>query len=304
MEWFWIALIAPALWSASNHIDKYLLTRYFKGGGVGTLIIFSSGIGFLAAFIIAIIHPEVLSHAPKNALLIALNSFLYIIALFPYLHALKKDDASTATPIFQFIPVFSYFLAWLILKETLSASQVVGGLFVIIGAIGISLELQKGERLRIKKDVFFLMAISSFLLALNTLFFKYFALQTDFWITSFWEYVGFSIFTLLLLIFVRPYRREFISVLKQNAAMVITLDALNELITIFAKVAFNFASLLAPITLVWITNGFQPLFVFIYGILLTLLFPRIASENITRHHLAHKFVAIAVMFVGTYFLNR
>lgn len=40
MTWFFIALIGPALWSMGNHIDKYLLQKYLRGGGIGALIIF------------------------------------------------------------------------------------------------------------------------------------------------------------------------------------------------------------------------------------------------------------------------
>ena len=34
MNWFLIALLPPALWSVTNHFDKYLLSKFFKGGGV------------------------------------------------------------------------------------------------------------------------------------------------------------------------------------------------------------------------------------------------------------------------------
>jgi hypothetical protein len=47
MEWFYIALAAPALWSAVNYIDKYLVEKYFKGGGIGALLIFSSLVGII-----------------------------------------------------------------------------------------------------------------------------------------------------------------------------------------------------------------------------------------------------------------
>ena len=34
MNWFFVALIAPILFSVSNYIDKFLLSRYFKKGAV------------------------------------------------------------------------------------------------------------------------------------------------------------------------------------------------------------------------------------------------------------------------------
>lgn len=301
MNWFLIALIPPALWSATNHLDKYLIGKFFKGGGVGALMVFSSLIGLFLLPFIAFFHPEVLVFSAKN-ILIAANGFLYILAILPYFYALDKDEASTCVPLFQFVPVFSYILAYFVLGETLSSNQLLGGLFIVAGAIGISLDLS-GKKIKFKKEVFWLMMLSSLIFALNFLFFKYFAVQSSFWFTSFWEYVGFAVFAFLLMVFVKSYREQFITVMKTNRAVVLGLNGANEVINIIAKVSFNFASLLTPITITWIVNGFQPLFVFGYGVILTLLFPKIVKEDISRKSLTQKVLAILVMFVGTYFLN-
>jgi drug/metabolite transporter (DMT)-like permease len=302
MNWFLIALIPPALWSATNHIDKYLLGKYFKGGGVGALMVFSSLIGLFLLPIIAIWHPEVLSFS-QNSILIAVNGFLYILAVLPYFYALQKDEASIAVPLFQLIPVFSYVLAYFVLGETLTNNQILGGLLIVIGAIAISLDLTDGKKIKFKKEVFWLMMLSSLIFALNFLFFKFFAIQSSFWFTSFWEYVGFAVFAFLLMIFIKPYRREFISVMKKNRVAVLTLNGVNEIINIIAKVSFNYASLLTPITITWIVNGFQPLFVFAYGVILTIFFPHISKESLLKKHLAQKIMAIIVMFLGTYLLS-
>lgn len=132
MNWFLIALIPPAIWSVTNHFDKYLLSKYFKGGGVGALMIFSSVIGAAIVGVITITHPEVLSYPFEKGVFIALNGFVYLLAILPFLYALKKDETSVAVPMFQLIPVFTYFLAWLILGETLSSSQLFGGLLIIV----------------------------------------------------------------------------------------------------------------------------------------------------------------------------
>lgn len=304
MNWFLIALIPPAIWSATNHFDKYLVSKYFKGGGVGALMMFSSLIGVFILGVIAIIHPEVLSYPVTKGFFIALNGFVYLLATLPYLYALRKDEASIAVPMFQMIPVFTYFLAWLILGETLNGSQLLGGILIILGAVIISLELSEVNKISIKKEVLFLMTISSLFFSLNFIFFKYFAINATFWVTSFWEYVGFAIFSFFLFVFIKKYRDEFVSAIKANKVTVLTLNGINEILNIIAKLAFNFASLLTPIALTWIVDGFQPFFVLVYGVLLTMFFPHISQENISRKHLAHKILAISIMFIGTFFINK
>ncbi len=302
MDWFLIALIPPALWSATNHLDKYLISKFFKGGGVGALMVFSSLIGLLLLPFIALWHPEVLVFSTQN-ILIAINGFLYILAVLPYFYALQKDEASICVPLFQLIPVFSFVLAYFVLGETLNNNQLLGGLLIVLGAIGISLDLSERKKVKFKNEVFWLMMLSSLIFALNFLFFKYFAIKSSFWFTSFWEYVGFAVFAFLLMVFVKSYREQFIDVLRHNRVTVLSLNGANEIVNIMAKVAFNFASLLAPITVIWIVNGFQPFFVFAYGVILTLLFPKIVKENISGKSLIQKILAILIMFVGTYFLN-
>ena len=303
MNWFLIALLPPTLWSVTNHIDKYLLAKYFKGGGVGALMVFSSIIGVFLLPIIIFLHPEVLRF-DSNSLLIALNGFLYILAVLPYFYALQKDEASITVPIFQLIPVFSYVLAYLVLGETLTKFQMLGGTFIVAGAIGISLDLSENKKVKFKKEVFWLMFLSSLIFALNFLFFKYFTIQSDFWFTSFWEYIGFAIFATLFMIFIKPYREQFLTVLKTNRVAVLGINGVNEVVNIIAKISFNFASLLTPVTMVWIVNGLQPFFVFLYGVLLTLLFPHISQEDISRKSLYQKILAILVMFIGTYLINK
>jgi uncharacterized membrane protein len=303
MNWFLLGLIPPAIWSLTNHFDKYLVSKFFKGSGVGALMIFSSLIGLIILPIVAVIHPEALRTAPSTAILLALNGSLYVLATLPYFYALSKDETSVAVPLFQLIPMFSYVLARIVLGETLLPEQIFGGILIVLGAIGISLELKKGKRIRFKKEVFWLMMLSSFIFAVNFLFFKFFAVRENFWTASFWEYVGFAAVALLLFAFVKPYRTEFIGVIRKNSGLVLGLNGINEILNIIGKVTFNFASLLAPITLTWIVNGFQPLFVFAYGILITLFLPKIAQEDISKRQLIQKGVAILVMFAGTYILN-
>lgn len=261
MNWFLIALIPPALWSVTNHLDKYLVSKFFKGGGVGTLMVFSSIIGLFVLPFIAFLHPEVLAIS-KVGLLVALNGFIYLLAALPFFYALQKDEASVCVPIFQLVPVFTFVLAYFVLGETLTKTQILGGILIVAASVFISLDLKNLRKVKIKKDVLGLMAIASLLYSLNFMFFKFFALESNLWFTMFWEYVGFAVFALLIMVFVKSYRKQFLEVLKNNKVTVLSLNGLNEIINLIAKGVFNYASLLTPITLTWIVNGFQPFFVF------------------------------------------
>lgn len=303
MTWFFIALISPALWALTNYIDKYLVDTFFKQKTVGALVLFSALVGFLIFPIILIFKPDVLNAGLLDVSLVILSGFIYVFALMPYLHALKMDEASVVVPIFQIIPFFSYILGYIFLNERLSAIQIGGSLLIIFGAVIISLDFGK-EKICFKGKILMLMLLSSLLYALNIFIFKFIAIKESFWTTSFWEYVGFSMAAVLILIVIKSYREQFVSTLKHNSSSMIGLNIFNELLNIGAKIIFNFATLLAPLALVWTVNGFQPFFVFIFGFLITLMFPAFVKEKIEKKFIFQKIFAILVMFLGGWLINK
>jgi uncharacterized membrane protein len=285
VDWLYIALLSPALWAAGNHIDKFLLAKRLRAGGVGSLILFSSLIGFVPVFLILFIHPAVLDISLRNAGIVILNGALYIASLLPYLHALHRDEASIVVPLFQTTAVFSYIFGLLVLGETLTLLQGLAAALIILGSLALSLEFQpklEAQRLRIKTDVLLLMLLASLLNALNWLLFKFVAVQEDFWVSSFWEYIGFISFGVLAFLWVKPWRDEFFAVLKANSASVLSLAALNEGLSLTAKIATNIASLTAPLALISTVHGLQPAFVLGYGVLLTLFVPSYGKENLSK----------------------
>jgi uncharacterized membrane protein len=301
MNWLFIALVAPLLWALSNVIDKYLVSKYFRSD-TGTLVLYSSFIGLPLALLIAFVNPLVLAIEPLTALFVMLNSFLLIIYLFPYLRALSKADASVVVTLFQTIPVFSYLLALVLLGERISGLQAAGALVIIIGAVGISLEIE-GRRLRIRTDVVLLQLCASFLIALNYALFKVFSLQVDFWTVSFWQYTGFFVFGLVLFVSARSYRERFIASVRQNRGIIIGLNAMNELINITGVVVFTYASLLAPLALLWAVNGFQPFFIFVLSAVAAALFPSIIREDLRRSVVVRKLIFMLVVLFGTYLIS-
>jgi uncharacterized membrane protein len=303
MNWFYVAIISPALWAIVNHTDKYLLSKYFKGGGIGSLAIFSSLIGVFASPLIAIFYPAVFNIHLSHAILIILNGFLYVVGLLPYMYALHKDETSVVVPLFQTIPVFSYILAFYTLGETLTTIQIIACLLVIIGAITLSFDFQQ-KRPKFKMEVFGLMFLASFSVALNSLIFKFVTLNADFWTTSFWEYIGFTLTAIFLLTCIKSYRNQFLSSLKFNKMPILGLNILNEIINIIAKFTLNYATILAPLAIVWTINGFQPLFVLLYGIILTIFFPKISKEGLARGQVMQKVLAIFLMFFGIHLLHN
>ena len=238
---------------------------------------------------------------PFLAILTMIVGMLYVLYLFPYLIALNIEESSRVIPIFQTIPVFGAILAFIVLGEVLTIEQIIAGLLIILGAIGISTRFSSNS-FKLNKKVLFLMLLASLMVALSAVAFKFVAISTDFFTTLFWQQVGFVVFGLILFIIKKEYRKQFIQVFILNSKKIIGLNVFNEIINIVALIIFNYATLLAPMGLVWVINGFQPLFIFILGVIITLFFPKFGKESIDKN-LYYKNIFIGIMLIGAMILG-
>jgi len=170
MSWFLIAFTSTLFWSATNFIDKYLISRYFKERGIAVLMIFSALIGLALLPVILIIKGGQVFDLPWGDILILLVSgIIYVFAILPYFFALRDEDASLVAPFFQSIPVFSYFLGLIFLGEQLTGLQMIAALLIILGAVGLSADFS-GRKKLFRWRTFGLMMLSSFLYSLNIFF--------------------------------------------------------------------------------------------------------------------------------------
>src|ERR1700733_6191962 len=216
VSWIVFAFSGPVLWAISVHLDKYLVDRFFKESNVAVLLLFTAFVGVLLLPFIWYFEPSVTTPGAGSIALIVLSGILYMGALLLYLRALQGEEASVVAPYFQAGPLFGYALAYFVLGETLTGRRLAGGILILIGALIVSVRFDQGPRI-FKARLAALMLPCGFAIALSGLIFKIFAIEVEFWTTTFWMFAGEAMFgcALLLLPF---YRKEFTTVLRHNTA--------------------------------------------------------------------------------------
>ena len=302
-NWFFLALIAPILWSMVNHLDKYMLSKYLKDRGVGALLIFSSLASIVVLPFLAIFYrSKIFNISLIDFSILFIIGFLSATAFYFYLRAIDMEEASIVIPIFQFDPIFGYILSYFILKESLGINQIFASILILIGIILISVEIDIDNKFKFKKKVLLLVATSSFMFALSGVLFKKLALIDSFWVSIFWQYVGLTVFGILILIFHKKFRQNFIEMVVAPKLKILSLNIISEILYIIGALANNFALLIAPVALVFVVNSYQPLFVFFAGVLLTMFLPQFVSEKISHKHFFHKLISIIIILIGSYLL--
>ncbi len=302
MAWLVFAFSGPVLWAISTHFDKYLVERFFKHTDVALLLLFTAFIGVLTLPFIAYFEPEFASIPPRSIALIVLSGILYMGAMLFYLRALQSEEASVVAPFFQAVPLFGYVLAYFFLGETLSLRQMAGGAMIVAGTLSVSLRLDGGARV-FKLRLALLMLACGLAAALSGLIFKIFAIEVEFWTTTFWMFVGEAIFGIALLCF-GAYRKQLATMLRKNAAALLTINGSNELVNLGGTLGNRYALMLAPLSLVQAIGSTTTLFVFAFGVGLSIFFPGVGRETLSLREMLQKGVAALFVAAGVALVAR
>jgi uncharacterized membrane protein len=293
--WLLLAFCGPVCWAVSTHIDKYLVDRYFHDSDTAVLMLFTAFLGVALLPLIWWIEPALLKPSLTAIAVMTASGVLYMGAILFYLRAIQSEEASVVAPLFQASTLFTFLLGYLFLRERLAIAQLLGVGLIICGAL--SLSFRRGPKARkFKSSLIALMLGATFVMSLSTVLFKFFAIRGDFWTTTFWTFVGEGLFGVLLLL-MPGYRRQFADMFRQNPGAVIGVNAANEVINLGGGLSVRYASLLAPVALVSAISSTTTFFVFFFGILLTLFFPKFGREDLSAGNLVRKGVG-ALLITG------
>lgn len=302
MTWFFIALVGPFLFALTNYIDKILLEKYFKKGGVGTILLFSSLLSVIALPFLFLMDPTVFSIGVKNILALSIVGILNVGVLWCYLLALKDNEASVVIVFYQLVPVFGGILGYFFLGEILTSLQMIAMAIIILGTTIVAFEIDSDNHFKLRKGTILPMLAASLFWATGGVIFKAVALEENVWRSLFWEHFMLTVVGIIIFMFVNSYRNNFLNAIRSNSKAILSINGVNELIYISGNIMVAYAYLLAPIGLVLLTESFQPIFVLVIGIIFTLFFPKILTEKIEAKHLWPKIIAILITGIGTYLL--
>lgn len=303
MSWFLIALSAQILLALVLVFDKFLVKNYSIGEkGSGGLALFTSFVGLISSAIILIFIKGIFDIPINDKLLLLGAGAIYFICIVLYLYTLEIEDISVVAPWFSTIPIFGYLLGYFALGEVLTKFQIIGSIIVLIGVLIVSIDFEIEEKNKFKWKPAFYIVLACLLFAISGLMFKYVTVEDNFWISSFWEYLGLGFAGILTFVFSPKFRKEFSYMNKQGGIKIFALNWFGEFFTIAGNMLTSYALLLAPLALVYVVGSLEPVIVLIFVVIGTNFFPHIITEKIHKQVLIPKIVAIAIIIVGSMFL--
>jgi len=301
MSWLLVTISFYLILAVVFLVDKYLLTGSIPNPHVYTFFVGFSSISVL------IFVPFVRFYIPtfSQIILALLAGAIFIYALFWFYKSLQLFEASRVIPaITGLVPLLTFGLVYISSfgKEILSFPEIIAFILLIFGSFLITAEKGKFINLESLK----ISAICAFLLSLSFVLLKYVYLVQPFWNGFIWTRIGSFLMALCFFIFTREVREEVfqkrISFKKKTMGIFIANQAAGG----GASILQNWAISLAPLAYVAVINalqGIQYAFLLIFTTLISLKFPQLLKEEISKEIIFQKISAILLIGAGLVMLS-
>ncbi len=284
------AFISPASHSLSNIFDAYITGNLFKK--TSTTIFYANITNIFGPLALLLMGPVqfIPIDAAPYAVLIGLINVGY---LFPYYAALKTTDTSIVAALFSLEKIFIPFWAYMVVNEILQPVQYLGFGIIIIASLFLNLE--NTNRIKINKG-FWLMLLAAVMLSFENVFYKKILQQTDWVSAAFWS----AVLTYILrwaILFRKSMRQDIIKNFQKykinfsKFCFIEIFDQLGNLAPVFALSAI-------PVLVETSISSTQPIFVIIYGYILTKLFGNRFKENLTHKEIIKKLICFIFIGIG------
>jgi len=295
---YFFAILGYALYASVNYVDKFVLQKYEIEPAVISIY---TGFSALIASLLILLFTGFHLLTFQSASVIIISGILTQFYLLPYFKALTLDEASRVVPLFEMTPIIVLLLGFLFLGEALSLKQYIGAFLIVSSSILLTVEQLEAKIFSIRPALWY-MLLTCVLYGSAIFLFKV-GLKQDvpFWTALPYEGLGIIIGSLLIL----GYKNNFTllkQTTKEKGKKIFLFMSLNDAIFISGRYTQYFALTILSVSFVSVLEGFQPLFALLFGLILSIWFPHLLEEVISKKNVGLKVVAIVLIFSGLYLL--
>jgi drug/metabolite transporter (DMT)-like permease len=292
MDWINTAILSASISGVVNIFHSHLLTKRLPG--LRSMLLLAVIFNFIYGFIALALFPLSKDVTIWPLLTAIAYASLRAVAIMIMLNSLKKEEVSNVIPVAYTYPIFVALLAVPILSETLGYLEWLAILCVVLGAIVISIRQADSGSTNLNIKLLFMLLGSSLLFAIADIAAKYtlryMSFWNMFWINVFWMY---GIF--LLISVRRDVIKQIFTIKRIKSTM--ALIALNETLVPISSVLLLWALKRGPVSLVSTILSSRPMFVLLFAIILSRLFPKFLEWRATKKILILRLIG-TIMVVG------
>ena len=286
-----VAFLEPVLHAWSNILDNYFSNTLFPN--LSVLLFFGTLLNLVFLPIVLFFDPFV--GVPLSLMwILGVIAVVNVVYAFPYYWALRHADTSVVASLFSLGKIFVPLLAFLIVGEVLLLPQYIGFGLIILSSALLTLDL---KALKLNK-AFFLMLLVSFVLAFQTILYKYVFEAGVNWgsVVAVLTLMELVIAAVIMVALMRPRAIiEDLRTIRTNWKLFVTQQGLEW----GGNVSASYAVSVLPVTVAQSIVGTQPLFVLIYALLFGKKLGHVFKEQTGRGELIKKCALFALTIIGT-----
>lgn len=296
--WLLFALLPPLLWAFTNVGDALVRRHYIKNDITLTWLLTALRLP-IAIIMFLFLGMDVAFDL--NVWWMFVAGLLWTLPIIFYFRALNFEEISRVVILMQMIPVFVLVFASQFLDEILSVNQLIA--FGLIFVAGILAAFKKTQKTWHFSAAFFLMALASSMWAASDVMFTYYEETFNSFMEAFVFYFLGSNIPALFILFVPQKAKKIFSEFKKIPFKMWIFIFFNGIIGVFGSLTLAYAFTLGSVSLTSVFIGLQPLFAFIYALILGRFYKQIPKESLKREDLLFKGSALALVFAGLIYLN-
>lgn len=293
-DWLFFTLISPFLWAFTNILDSSIRRRFIKND---YFMMWTSAILRLPVFLFLILIFGFEFPGWWSGIGMLFAGVLWTAMFVPYLKALKFEEPSRVALFLQMISIFSLILAYFLLRESLTAQQLLA--FILIFTGGVLAAIKYLENMWHFSKAFWLILIASFFWSTADVLFKLFSYDFSSFMNAFTLFLFGSFLTGFVTLLIPNLRREIFSFKIVNIPIKGWLmQCTSILVGIIGSMTFAYALTLGKVALTSVLVQTQPFFVFFLTLILAHFFTDIDKEDVTLKALLFKGISFFVIMLG------
>jgi drug/metabolite transporter (DMT)-like permease len=294
--WILLAIVSYVMLALSGIADKFLLSHVNRHPVV---FAFYTGITGPLSLLLAPFGLQIL--LPIDFYIAIIGGVCFVLALYFLYSAIQQTTVSRILPIQGgMVPTFTLVLAYFLLNERLTMFQDLAFIFLVVGAVLMSIKHDDtGWHPQALKNAL----IAALLFSLSFVFTKYIFDRSNFISGMVWTRFGFTITALGFLVS-KSFRNYIFHAPEQAKAKNIALYYGARVNGTIAGFLQNYAISLGSVSIVNALQGVQFTFLLIITIILSIYFPKILKEKITKAILLQKIIAMILITIGLLLLTQ
>jgi drug/metabolite transporter (DMT)-like permease len=294
--WFLIAILGYFLLAVVFVLDKFILTKSVQSAAVYTFYSTIFMFGALFAYPLGV---ELL--AGNDWLVATLSGLTFGFGLWVMYIAVKIGETSHITPfVGAWITIATYAIASIFLGEQLTALQIAGMALLVMASLILSFE--RSRAFNGFHIGFVWAALAGILFAVSHTSAKYIYESYPFLTGFVWTRATTGLVGLFLLCspaVLRTFRRKKKKAKTYAKRHVIQIVVSAKALGVFAVIALQYAIAAGSVTLVNAMGGIQYVLMFLMILFLTMFFPKVFKEYITRREKIVQSIALLLVAIGS-----